>query len=343
MDLQILELFSGIGGMHYAFKESQIPGQILAAMDINTIANEVYIYNNRQTNVLNNNVQKLDVKILKKLQINCILMSPPCQPHTRLGHRKDIEDNRSHGLMHICSLLPECKFVHYILMENVKGFEESLAHSMYIEALKKGGFYYREFILSPTQLNIPNTRYRYYCMARRDKNFSFQGERIWYSFPIIKEQKKCINTIMDILESNDLVCRDFLVDEKTLDRRVLVMDIVTFNSINTMCFTKAYTHYIEGTGSVFCPLKPEAMHQIFEKLAYLDKDNSSKENKLVQRRELLQSLRLRYFTPREVARLMCFPETFDFPLKISNRQKYRLLGNSVNVKLVSELIKLLYL
>ncbi|KAL9885681.1 tRNA (cytosine(38)-C(5))-methyltransferase isoform 2-T2 [Glossina fuscipes fuscipes] len=326
MNLQILELFSGIGGMNYAFKESGIPGQIVAAVDINTNANAVYTYNNRQTTVLNNNVQKLNLKTLEKLQINCILMSPPCQPHTRVGHKKDIEDNRSHGLMHICSLLPECTFVRYILMENVKGFEGSLAHSQYIKALRKAGFYYREFILSPTQLNKPNTRYRYYCLARRDKNFPFEGEHIWTEIPTIKQHQKY-----------------FLVDQRTLDRRVLLMDIVTSNSTNTMCFTKAYAYYIEGTGSIFCPLKPEQMHQIFEKLKHLDNGNSSKENQALERRELLQSLHLRYFTPREVARLMGFPETFNFPLEITNRQKYKLLGNSINVQLVSELIKVLCL
>ncbi|KAI9588915.1 tRNA (cytosine(38)-C(5))-methyltransferase isoform 1-T1 [Glossina fuscipes fuscipes] len=343
MNLQILELFSGIGGMNYAFKESGIPGQIVAAVDINTNANAVYTYNNRQTTVLNNNVQKLNLKTLEKLQINCILMSPPCQPHTRVGHKKDIEDNRSHGLMHICSLLPECTFVRYILMENVKGFEGSLAHSQYIKALRKAGFYYREFILSPTQLNIPNTRYRYYCLARRDKNFPFEGEHIWTEIPTIKQHQKCINTIKNILESDNLLSADFLVDQRTLDRRVLLMDIVTSNSTNTMCFTKAYAYYIEGTGSIFCPLKPEQMHQIFEKLKHLDNGNSSKENQALERRELLQSLHLRYFTPREVARLMGFPETFNFPLEITNRQKYKLLGNSINVQLVSELIKVLCL
>ncbi|KAI8124210.1 tRNA (cytosine(38)-C(5))-methyltransferase [Lucilia cuprina] len=86
MELKILELFSGIGGMHFAFKYSKLNGQVMAAMDINTVANEV-------------------VKLLEKLQINCILMSPPCQPHTRVGQKRDIEDKRSDALNHICELL----------------------------------------------------------------------------------------------------------------------------------------------------------------------------------------------------------------------------------------------
>lgn len=51
--------------------------------------------------------------------------------------------------------------------------------------------------------------------------------------------------------------------------------------------------------------------------------------------ETAAQFKLRFFTPREVANLMCFPETFSFPPDVSTRQMYKLLGNSVNVKVVS--------
>ncbi|KRZ21166.1 DNA (cytosine-5)-methyltransferase [Trichinella pseudospiralis] len=49
--------------------------------------------------------------------------------------------------------------------------------------------------------------------------------------------------------------------------------------------------------------------------------------------------KLRFFTPIEIQRLMGFPETFVFPEKISIRQRYQLLGSSVNVFIVSKLIQ----
>jgi tRNA (cytosine38-C5)-methyltransferase len=55
----------------------------------------------------------------------------------------------------------------------------------------------------------------------------------------------------------------------------------------------------------------------------------------------LHNLQLRYFSPREVANLMGFPETFRFPETMSLKQKYRTLGNSVNVLVVAELMKYL--
>ncbi|KAM3578595.1 tRNA (cytosine-5-)-methyltransferase [Umbelopsis sp. WA50703] len=59
--------------------------------------------------------------------------------------------------------------------------------------------------------------------------------------------------------------------------------------------------------------------------------------------EDLHKLQLRYFTPREVANLMGFPESFGFPETMSLKQKYRTLGNSINVLVVAELMKYLVL
>lgn len=58
--------------------------------------------------------------------------------------------------------------------------------------------------------------------------------------------------------------------------------------------------------------------------------------------ELKKKLNLRFFTPMEVAGLMRFPKSFTFPSTVSRRSQYKLLGNSINVTVVSELIKVLY-
>ncbi|KAM7347120.1 tRNA (cytosine(38)-C(5))-methyltransferase [Cochliomyia hominivorax] len=340
MELRILELFSGIGGMHYAFKYSNLNGQVMAAVDINTVANEVYAFNHKDTCLMNNNIQKLSVKLLEKLKINTILMSPPCQPHTRVGQKRDIEDKRSDALNHICELLPQCKGVEYILMENVKGFEESQARNIYIKALETSNFFYREFILSPTQMGVPNTRHRYYCLARKSKDFNFSNFKLWLELPV-KGEYKAID-LSSLLERKDEIAAEFYLEEKVLKRRVWLMDIVTAEATNTMCFTKAYTHYSEGTGSIYCCLTKEEMDKTFAELKELEHltDVKEKEDKSLI---LLQRLQLRYFTPKEVARLMNFPDSFNFPNTTTSRQRYRLLGNSINVKVVGELIKLLCL
>lgn len=307
-------------------------------MDINTVANVVYCHNHPDTPMMNNNIQKLSLKTIDKLQVNTILMSPPCQPHTRVGQKRDIEDNRSDALNHICEMLPLCRSIEYILMENVKGFEESMAREIYVAALVKSGYYYREFILTPTQMGIPNTRHRYYCIARKIKDFPFHGGKILTCMPSEFQKYFESKDISSLLSDESSLSSEFLLDEKVLTKRVWLLDIVTSCSTNSMCFTKAYTHYSEGTGSVYCPLSMTEMQSIFSTLKKLETGDCNVDT---EKLKLLQNLKLRYFSPREVARLMSFPETFNFPKETTNRQKYRLLGNSINVQVVGELIKLM--
>lgn len=68
---------------------------------------------------------------------------------------------------------------------------------------------------------------------------------------------------------------------------------------------------------------------------------------------MLDALRLRYFTPTELLRIFCFLPTntdtererqaeFHWPEDLSTKAKYRLIGNSVNVRVVKNLINYLF-
>lgn len=258
-------------------------------------------------------------------------MSPPCQPFTRVGNKKDVDDRRADPFVHICQILPELNCIDWILMENVKGFDTSRARDMFVKALHQSGFHYQEFLLSPTQFGIPNSRHRYYCLARRSKGFDLSSDIILTSLPSIDTiQMQKISQF--ISTSNEESVSP--ISEKVLQKYFPILDITHPDSVNSMCFTKAYTHYAEGTGSVFCPLGEDSFDECCSQLKLLLDEKQSM--------DLLKTLQLRYFTPNEVARLMCFPvNEFSFPEKISYKSRYRLLGNSVNVLVVSELIKLL--
>ena len=91
----------------------------------------------------------------------------------------------------------------------------------------------------------------------------------------------------------------------------------------------AYSHYAEGTGSIF-------QHCTSGKAPPLPCDLP--DNEILAQ---LKPLKWRYFTPREVSNLMGFPTSFRFPDSISLKTQYRLLGNSLNVLVVSNLLQLL--
>jgi len=105
----------------------------------------------------------------------CWLMSPPCQPYTRNGKGEGGEDSRAGGLTHLTQLLEstkdgnnnndQLKGPEYLFLENVKGFELSDSRDMIVNTLKSLDYEVQEFLLSPSQIGIPNSRLRYYLLV----------------------------------------------------------------------------------------------------------------------------------------------------------------------------------
>uniref|UniRef100_A0A182MS87 Uncharacterized protein n=1 Tax=Anopheles culicifacies TaxID=139723 RepID=A0A182MS87_9DIPT len=327
---KVLELFSGIGGMRMALESIGVPFTIVSAIDLNPIANLVYSHNFDDKTVRNGNVLGLTGKKITQLNVDTILMSPPCQPFTRNGNFNDINDPRTDPFKHICDLLDKIPQVDFILMENVKGFEVSQACQMFKTQLEVAGFHYQEYILSPHQFGVPNTRHRYYGIAKR-KGVDFR----WKNEEIITQQLDDNGVqktnIGSLVEEHLAEPGLYALKSATLLKHLPVMDVCTPDSTNSMCFTKAYTHYAEGTGSVYCPLPKEEFDNIYSRAMSAEDDD--------RKLALLQELNVRYFTPKEVARLMNFPEHFSFPDNVTNRQRYRLLGNSINTFVVGVLLK----
>nr|XP_024650638.1 tRNA (cytosine(38)-C(5))-methyltransferase isoform X5 [Macaca nemestrina] len=333
--LRVLELYSGVGGMHHALRESCIPAEVVAAVDVNTVANEVYKYNFPHTQLLAKTIEGITLEEFDRLSFDMILMSPPCQPFTR---------------------------------------------DLLIQTIENCGFQYQEFLLSPTSLGIPNSRLRYFLIAKlQSEPLPFQAPgQVLMQFPKIESvhpQKYTMDVENKIQEKNiepnisfdsstqgsgkdailfkletaeeihrknqqdsDLsvkMLKDFLEDDtdmnqyllppKSLLRYALLLDIV-----QPTC--RRYGSYIEGTGSVLQTAEDVQIENIYKSLTKL-----SQEEQITK----LLMLKLRYFTPKEIANLLGFPPEFGFPEKITVKQRYRLLGNSLNVHVVAKLIKIL--
>lgn len=175
---------------------ANIGADIVFSVDINTSANEVYKYNFPSTNQQARNIESLKAQEINKLKPDVIMMSPPCQPFTRVGLKMDVEDTRCTSFLHLLEVFPHLETVNYVLMENVVGFETSEMRMTFIKTLKGCGFYFREFILSPEAFNIPNSRNRYYLLAKKSADFQFgkEGEivsKTWWTM--------CLNFKITIL------------------------------------------------------------------------------------------------------------------------------------------------
>ncbi|KAJ2080846.1 hypothetical protein H4R24_002762 [Coemansia sp. RSA 988] len=135
-----LEFFSGIGGLHYGLQECGVSYSMKMAFDMNENANDVYEHSFGQR-PNNKAIDHLTIQDVDQHNSDCWLLSPPCQPYTRGGNYRDIDDPRARGLMHLLDLLPQLQNCpSYVFLENVMNFESSQSRKLLIEVLGKLGF-----------------------------------------------------------------------------------------------------------------------------------------------------------------------------------------------------------
>ncbi|KAI8371947.1 S-adenosyl-L-methionine-dependent methyltransferase [Choanephora cucurbitarum] len=359
--IRCLEFFSGIGGLHYALKIAGINADVVGAFDINVVANKVYSYNFNIT-PSKKLIDRLTVDDVEKYKADCWLLSPPCQPYTQGGNRKDMEDARSQGLLHLIDLLPKLSEPPtYLFLENVKNFEISQSREKLVDQLDQLGYEISECLLTPSQFGIPNHRMRYYLSASRKHqnkpeeqepylktcsiktNWPFTDEKIEFAIP----------QLSNFLElDNPDVVKQTLVPEKYITKLYKFrLDVVRPSDTMTTCVTKAYgSHHLQTSGSLVQTKRLDCVDYNWD-------DMSS-----------ILPFGLRFLSPTEIARLHAFPvEPYQFkqvlennlpstssfrpfsppsclprlvfPEDITQKQQYRLLGNSLNCWVVAELYR----
>ncbi|XP_051543312.1 tRNA (cytosine(38)-C(5))-methyltransferase-like [Myxocyprinus asiaticus] len=279
--------------------ESSVSAEVVAALDGNTTANEIYKHNMNRFHMTN---VHSGLSLTDPVTMEIFLME--------------------------CPMLGKCP--RFILLRNVKGFKTSAARDALVKTLRECIYSFQEFLISPTSLGIPNSKLRYFLIAKRPpESFLFHSSiGIIEGFPKstfsetsdnsalpnndpspTESQREKTGTIIFKLETEQELERkrnqdrqetvqrlqDFLQDEKenmdqyllppkSLLRYALLIDIVQPSNRRSGCFTKWCVTYSSIT---YCAIMES------------------------------------------------------FPKHISVNQQYRELGNSLNVHVVSNLFQLM--
>lgn len=120
------------------------------------------------------NIEGLNSKELDG-QADLWTMSPPCQPFTKTKNslRLDQEDKRCKPFRFLMkALLTFEKPPHWILLENVKGFIGSRMYNEWCGTLGAAGYSWKQYVISPKCLGIPNNRTRCYMLCERSDRFT---------------------------------------------------------------------------------------------------------------------------------------------------------------------------
>ena len=234
--MRILELFSGIGAVAVAAGNS---AEIAAAVDINQSAMQVYRANfTCPTQV--QEITSLSDQQLSDFDACLWWMSPPCQPFTRRGLQKDLDDVRTKPLLRLISAIETIRPPH-IALENVIGFENSNTYDRLIESLDRAGYAFSSAELSSSDFGLPNLRPRFFLAASQASQPKLKP------LPTVARKK-----VADFLDSEDELTRwqaSLFVDPKLITNYADAINVVSPESDLTRCFTSAYGRSIVRSGS----------------------------------------------------------------------------------------------
>lgn len=290
--MRAIEFFSGIGAFAEAVRNYEI--EVVAAFDQNEIANRVYAHNFR----LQPHNRNLDSIKLTELPLSDLWwMSPPCTPFSVRGKQKGLDDPRAASFVNLIDLAAAGALPQYILVENVVGFRDSDGPGFLRSRLAPNGYQFAEFNLCSTQFGVPMRRPRYFLAAVRQH---FAGGRC--DSDLLQHSPGRVDSgdklrLQEFLTEDD--DGDLLVPEEVMQRYQQGFDIVDLNDAEAAltCFTKNYERCMKASGS-------------------LVRTNAG----------------IRRVSPEEILRLLGFCESFTFPPDINRSLRWRLLGNSVDVR-----------
>ncbi|KAH9479332.1 tRNA (cytosine(38)-C(5))-methyltransferase [Psilocybe cubensis] len=368
MTVGVLEFYSGIGGLHLALARSSVDAKVIQALDWDQTACNVYRANH------GNVARKVDISTLtatelSRLKADLWLLSPACQPYTVLNpNAKGADDPRAQSFIHLVkNVLPALASCddhpRRLLVENVAGFEDSTTRQTLVTTLRSIGYNTVELLLTPLQFGIPNSRLRYYLLAKKAP-LAFKhvspgaSNEVWRQIPgsgpawsdsRLDIEKDSTIDLSDILEiksyldkpSDEEKANENAVPDKILLKWGRLFDIVKPSSKRTCCFTRGYTQLVERAGSILQENEQLDTTSTFDE--FLEAQSSGHPNAV----DILHPLKLRYFSPSELLRIFAFESIgtdakFIWPDNVSRKTKYKLIGNSVNVKVVQELIEYLF-
>jgi site-specific DNA-cytosine methylase len=280
---------------------ASFPGvEILKAVDVDVAAARVYCENFKHPSEVRE-IASLPLSWFTEIDADAWWMSPPCTPFSRRGLFQDLKDTRSEALLRLIDIVCEVKPV-VIAMENVVGFEDSQVFQILRARWSREGYRVEICNFCPTQIGWPNRRPRIYVLATLEPKLRLNRN---HDFGTMSPMGKLLlDEPEQMVHEED---RDLLwltKAEANQYRKAIDKVDGSDQTAVTACFASSYGRTVIRSGS------------------YLRVEN-----------------RFRRFVPREVARLLGFPDGFVLPTQLDMRTQWRLLGNSLSLVAVRHVFR----
>jgi DNA (cytosine-5)-methyltransferase 1 len=303
--IKFIDLFAGIGGFRLALENNG--AECVFSSEIDKSAQKVYLANFKGN--IHGDITKIDEKSIPSHDVLCAGF--PCQAFSSIGSQAGFADSRGQLFFEIVRIVSHHK-PKILFLENVKGLLSNDGGKTFAtikDNIYKLGYTLNYKVLSSTMFDLPQKRNRVYMVAvRNDIENTFE-------FP---EGSLTSRRLKDIIESN-VDAKYFLNETRN----------------NVICLNRklkrgGYGFHIIGQNDFVHTL-------LASKYEFnLVVDNTIPIN-LSSRKDQINKDNIRRLTPKEYARLQGYSDSFYMP--VTNKQAYRLFGNSVSVPVIDKIFE----
>ena len=299
----VASMFSGIGGIDLAFKQSGF--KIIWANELDKYACRTYRLNFSDDYLVEGDIQNIKTDDIPNFDV--LVDGFPCQAFSSVGLQKGFDDPRGNLFFETARVISKKnpKIVFFENVANLIKHDDGKTFETIKNTMEELDYHLTFKIMNASDYGIPQQRNRIYIVASKSKKFidefTFPQERPLNhdAFYFFDKEKQDSSYYMDGHKKwNDMV--QYMTDKHRIYR-----------------FTDwGISHGRDG----ICPTLLAAMGSPYERIPFFFDEFS-----------------IRKITQREAARLQGFPEDFKFPIDKTPKQVYKQIGNSVCVPIVREI------
>ena len=176
--IEVIDLFSGVGGLTYGLRKSGL--SVLAGVDNDQSCAYAYEKNNK-AKFISADISEFDFKELNKIyskdSVKVLVGCAPCQPFSSHAFklRKDASDARWNLLDHFIRGIKEIK-PDIVSMENVRGVTKTDVFKNFVSELEKLGYQVDWKVVYAPNYGVPQNRSRLILLASRLGEISIPKE-----------------------------------------------------------------------------------------------------------------------------------------------------------------------
>lgn len=347
MNINLLDLFSGIGGFHLGLSQAGFKVNSFYS-EVDKYAIKTYNYNFKNSTYVGS---VTDVQGAELPKINAITFGSPCQDFSLAGKRKGMEGNRSSLILEAIRLIEECR-PDFFIWENVKGTFSSNNRQDFaaiLQAFTNIGGYRLEWQLLNTSWFLPQNRERIYLVGyspNRSRGEVFPIGESSKGNVVARETSSCITTSYhkgvnfdnQLIKVKSATKKGYELakpgdsinlsqpNSKTRRGRVGKKQAQT---LETSCNQAVIGYTRDKKGKVTNYHEKDetnTLHSSSGGGGNTDQFISNKQN-------------IRRLTPIECERLQGFPDNWTLAKDNSDTQRYKMCGNAVTVDVVREVAK----